>query len=180
MFVLRNMTHMLHLHPRYFGSELKQVVEKKLKEDVEGTCSGRFGYIIMVVEVTDPGAGVLVPTTGYAEFKIVYKALLLKPFKNEVLDGTVIACNKNGFFMEVGPLNIFVSNLHMPRNFKLHETPPNPVYKSSDEQVIGPGSFVRTRIIGTRVDQNEIYGVGAIDEEFLGLLHRTQAPRFSA
>ena len=93
------MTHILHLHPRYFGSELKQVVEKKLREEVEGTCSGRFGYIIVVVAITDPGAGVLVPTTGFAEFKITYKALLLKPFKNEVVDGTVTTVNKvNGAF----------------------------------------------------------------------------------
>jgi DNA-directed RNA polymerase II subunit RPB7 len=163
---------MLHLHPRYFGCELKQVVEKKLKEEVEGTCTGRFGYIIMVVEITDPGAGVLIPTTGYAEFKIAYKALLLKPFKNEVVDGTVTTCNKNGFFMDVGPLQIFVSNLHMPKSFKLFEATTNPVYKNTDEEVIGPGAYVRARVIGTRVDQNEIFGVGAIDDEFLGLQQR--------
>jgi DNA-directed RNA polymerase subunit E'/Rpb7 len=96
------MTHLLHLHPRYFGSELRILVEKKLKEEVEGTCSGRFGYIIMVQEIKDHGEGVLMPGSGFAEFKIRYMALLLKPFKNEVLDGVVTSVNKvRSMFVEL-------------------------------------------------------------------------------
>jgi len=34
------------------------------------------------------------PTSGFAEFKIVYKAIVFKPFKNQVVDGIVTSVNK--------------------------------------------------------------------------------------
>ncbi|TPX34675.1 hypothetical protein SmJEL517_g02761 [Synchytrium microbalum] len=171
------MSHTLHIHPKDFRGELKVSIEKQLKEQVEGTCSGRYGYIIMVQEIHEIGAGVLVPATGFAEFRIPYTALLLKPFKNEVVDGVVTNVNKNGFFMEIGPLNIFVSELHIPKSYQLDNSTTTSVYKNPDGEIIGPGSAVRARIIGTRVDQNDIFGVGAIDEEYLGLQTRQNQAR---
>lgn len=67
---------------------------KRLHEEVEGTCSGRFGYIITVVQVGDIGKGVLQSNTGFAEFKLDYKAIVFKPFKNQVVDGIVTTVNK--------------------------------------------------------------------------------------
>jgi DNA-directed RNA polymerase II subunit RPB7 len=82
---------------------------KRLYEDVEGTCSGRYGYIISVVEVVDVGKGVLQANTGFALYKIKYKAIVFKPFKNQVVDGIVTTVNKIGFWCEVGPLQVFIS-----------------------------------------------------------------------
>lgn len=51
---------------------------------------------------------------GSVEFRIKYRAIVLKPFKNEVVDAVVVTVNKMGFFAEVGPLNIFISNHVLP------------------------------------------------------------------
>ena len=45
-----------------------QFLESKLYADVEGTCSGQFGYIIAVVSVLDIGRGIVLPSSGQAEF----------------------------------------------------------------------------------------------------------------
>jgi DNA-directed RNA polymerase II subunit RPB7 len=105
-----------------------EYLENKLMSDVEGTCSGKFGYIICVLTVTDVGAGIVLPGNGQAEFIARYRAIVFKPFKGEVLEGVVGEVNKvcmasvngpridltfhlqMGFFAEVGPLNVFVSN----------------------------------------------------------------------
>ena len=66
-----------------------QFLETKLYADVEGTCSGQFGYIIAVVSVLDVGKGMVLPGSGQAEFVTRYRAIVFKPFKGEVVDGVV-------------------------------------------------------------------------------------------
>ena len=66
-----------------------QFLESKLYSDVEGTCSGQFGYIIAVVSMSDIGNGIVLPGSGQAEFVARYRAIVFKPFKGEVVDGVV-------------------------------------------------------------------------------------------
>jgi DNA-directed RNA polymerase II subunit RPB7 len=126
------------LHPSYFGPRMQQYLESKLYSDVEGTCSGQFGFIIAVVSISDIGKGMVLSGNGQAEFITRYRAIVFKPFKGEVVDGVVhnvtrvrrslsslltssFACHsitvvreadpstQMGIFAEVGPLNCFVS-----------------------------------------------------------------------
>jgi DNA-directed RNA polymerase subunit E'/Rpb7 len=78
----------------FFASNLQDHLLLRLHAEVEGTCSGRFGYIISVVEVVSVSKGVLKTATGHAEFDIIYKAIVFKPFKNQVVDGVVSTVNK--------------------------------------------------------------------------------------
>lgn len=71
-----------------------QYLESKLYADVEGTCSGQFGYIIAVVSILDIGKGMVLPGSGQAEFITRYRAIVFKPFKGEVVDGVVNNVNK--------------------------------------------------------------------------------------
>ena len=69
-------------------------LESKLYSDVEGTCSGQFGFIIAVVSILDIGKGVVMSGSGQAEFVTRYRAIVFKPFKGEVVDGVVSTVNK--------------------------------------------------------------------------------------
>lgn len=71
-----------------------QFLESKLYSDVEGTCSGQFGYIIAVVSILDIGKGMVLSGSGQAEFITRYRAIVFKPFKGEVVDGVVNNVNK--------------------------------------------------------------------------------------
>lgn len=71
-----------------------QYLESKLYADVEGTCSGQFGYIIAVVSILDIGKGMVLSGSGQAEFITRYRAIVFKPFKGEVVDGVVNNVNK--------------------------------------------------------------------------------------
>ncbi len=92
--IQKELTHTINLHPQYFGPQIKTFLTSRLYEEVEGTCSGRYGYIIAVVEIVQVGKGVLLSSTGYAEYNIKYKAIVFKPFRNEVVDGIVTTVNK--------------------------------------------------------------------------------------
>ena len=68
---------------------MQQYLESKLYSDVEGTCSGQFGFIIAVVSISDIGKGMVISGNGQAEFVTRYRAIVFKPFKGEVVDGVV-------------------------------------------------------------------------------------------
>jgi DNA-directed RNA polymerase II subunit RPB7 len=61
---------------------MQQFLESKLYSDVEGTCSGQFGFIIAVASISDIGKGMVVPGNGQAELITRYRgAIMFKPFK---------------------------------------------------------------------------------------------------
>ena len=48
------------LHPRNFGPKMREVLRANLKKEVEGTCNGRYGYIVLVTKIHE-GEGFQVP-----------------------------------------------------------------------------------------------------------------------
>ena len=108
------MEHEVLLHPIYFGPNLMQTVKTKVFQDVEGTCTGkyvmfqwtnsyehiynssirhlfdnRYGYVIAVTTIDKIGVGVIQPCIGFVIFNVKYKAIVFRPFKGEVLEGSV-------------------------------------------------------------------------------------------
>jgi DNA-directed RNA polymerase II subunit RPB7 len=82
------------MHPKTFGPNLRKTIIEKLNQDVEGTCSGQYGFIIFVTAVQDIGAGVIQEGTGMVDFQVTYKAIVFRPFRNEVVDAVVTQVNK--------------------------------------------------------------------------------------
>lgn len=91
-FMQKELTQTLPLHPSYFTPHLKEYLQNLLHHQVEGSCSGRLGYVVAVLEVLDVGRGKVVE--GGAEFKIKYRACVYRPFRGEVVDGVVASVNK--------------------------------------------------------------------------------------
>ncbi|KAJ3785292.1 hypothetical protein GGU11DRAFT_782203 [Lentinula aff. detonsa] len=169
MFFIKELTHPILLHPSYFGPRMLNFLESKLYSDVEGTCSGKFGYIIAVVSILDIGKGMVISGTGQAEFITRYRAIVFKPFKGEVVDGVVTSVTKMGFFADVGPLSVFVSHQLIPPDMKF-EPNSNPPSFASEQQIVEKNTKIRLKIVGTRVDATEIFAIGTINEEHLGVV----------
>ncbi|KNZ63754.1 DNA-directed RNA polymerase II subunit rpb7 [Puccinia sorghi] len=70
--VAKELSHTINLHPSFFGPRTEGYLHDKLNKDVEGTCTGRFGYIIAVLRILNVSAGTIQPGTGMAEFVIKY------------------------------------------------------------------------------------------------------------
>jgi DNA-directed RNA polymerase II subunit RPB7 len=159
----------LQLHPRHFGPNLRNTLIQKLHTEVEGTCSGRYGFIVMVTSIASVGLGKINDGTGLVTFPIAYRAIVFRPFKGEVVDAVVTQVNKMGFMTEVGPLQVFVSKHLIPTDMTFDGT--EECYTNDDESVkITKDAEVRLKIVGTRVDASEIFAIGSIKEDFLGLI----------
>jgi len=161
----------LLLHPRFCGPNLKNTLVSKLHSEVEGTCSGRYGFIITVTSVDNIGMGKIQEGSGFVSFPIKFKAIVFRPFKNEVVDAVVSQVNKMGFFAEVGPLQVFVSKHLIPADMAFDPQATPTCFVSDDGNVkIEKDCEVRLKVVGTRVDANEIFSIGSIKEDYLGLI----------
>ncbi|KAI9759148.1 MAG: DNA-directed RNA polymerase II subunit [Chaenotheca gracillima] len=179
MFFLYELERVITLHPSFFGPRIKDYLTNKLLEDVEGTCTGNY-YIICVMDAYDISEGRIMPGSGVAEFTVHYRAVVWRPFKGETVDAVVSSVNKMGFFADVGPLNVFVSNHKLvsttetlqfiPSDVKFDANATPPQYSNNEDQLIEKGTQVRIKLIGTRADVGSIYAVGSIKEDFLGPL----------
>lgn len=148
---------------------MKEYLRNKLYEDVEGTCDGSY-YIICVMDPTDISEGRVVPGEARAEYTIRYRAVVWKPFKGEVLDGTVSSVNRMGFFADVGPLSVFVSSNMVPGDVRWDPNATPPQYTNNTDTVIEKGSQLRIKIMGTRSDVGSMFAIGSIKEDYLGTL----------
>lgn len=84
MFFIHFLEHVLTLHPSFFGSHVKEYLTQKLLDDVEGICTGDY-YIVCVMDTYDISEGRIIPGSGMAEYTIMYRAIVWKPFKGETV-----------------------------------------------------------------------------------------------
>lgn len=71
-----------------------ETVKQKLYTEVEGTCTGKYGFVIAVTTIDSIGSGVIQPGQGFVVYPVKYKAIVFRPFKGEVLDAVVTQVNK--------------------------------------------------------------------------------------
>lgn len=71
-----------------------ETVRQKLYTEVEGTCTGKYGFVIAVTTIDNIGSGIIQPGQGFVVYPVKYKAIVFRPFKGEVLDAVVTQVNK--------------------------------------------------------------------------------------
>lgn len=51
MFYHISLEHEISLHPQYFGPKLLETIKQKLFNEVEGTCTGKYGFVVAVTTI---------------------------------------------------------------------------------------------------------------------------------
>ena len=91
--------------------------------------------------------------------------------EGEVLDAVVTQVNKVGLFTEIGPLSCFISRHSIPQDMSFDPNSNPPCYKTADEEmVVQQDDEIRLRIVGTRVDASDIFAIGTLMDDYLGLV----------
>ncbi|OIR57096.1 MAG: DNA-directed RNA polymerase II subunit rpb7 [Amphiamblys sp. WSBS2006] len=170
MFLLKELTKDLFLEPRHIAPGIEAFLHRELFASTEGSCRGLHGYIVAVLDIKEISKGKINDITGEACFTVRYTALLLRPIKNEVVDALVTDVHKMGFFCEIGPLKIFVSTHQIPDGF-FFDASGAPSFQNTEHNIrIEKKEHIRLRIIGLRIDANDIFAVGSIKEDYLGVV----------
>ena len=171
MFFILNLKKNLQVTPEFLGKKISIHLLNLLKRAVEGSFNSRYGYLVKVLTVDKYGEGKVQDGSGDVLFPLSYKALVFMPYKGEVLDAVVTQVMEVGFMAAVGPMNLFVASQKISSDYRLdNEARPHPRWTSiTDTNVhIQVNSDVRLKIIGIRVNGNEMLGVCEMSEDFLG------------
>lgn len=159
MFYVKKLKRDIQLQPMHLGPKMKRKVYEQLLEEVEGKCLGKHGYVIRVLRL-DPDAiqpGKIDNDNGSVNVTVLYSAIMLRPFKNEVVDTIVFnAADDNGFFARIGPLEIYIHKYNMPEDMKFDNEKGDSWVSLDGEVEIREGSVVRLRIIGVSVDAGQM------------------------
>ncbi|KAF8817730.1 Dna-directed Rna polymerase II RPB7 [Cardiosporidium cionae] len=157
----------ISVKPNQLGPRYEQCIEEMLRHSVEGQCDATFGYVVCVIRVVHREAGRIQDGTGMIVVSVRYQAIVFKPFKGEVLDGIVTDVNRLGFFVQAGPLKVFVSRSAMPDGYEYNDDASFPCFTDS-EVTIKPQYEVRLRLQGVRFDRSNMFAIGTINADFLG------------
>jgi DNA-directed RNA polymerase II subunit RPB7 len=155
--------------PSCLYKELKHLLKARLIEKVQGSVSERYGYIVCVISVEDPSVGKILDTSGDVLFNIRYKAVVMKPFVGEVLDGVIEKVEKYGIHVGVGPIKVFISNSQFPSDFEYNETNNTYISKTKNDK-LSVDADIRFRIMGVQFESNEFHPTGTMNDNYLGPL----------
>ena len=173
MFFVKKLKRDILLQPVHLGPKMKQKCELQLRDEVEGKCLGKHGYVIQILALDDFSIqpGKIDNDFGSVHMIVTYQAIMLRPFKNEVLDTIVFnAADDNGFFARIGPLEIYVHKYNMPEDMRFDNEKGDAWVSLDGEVEIKEGSIVRLRIIGVSIDAGQMSCMGSCKEVYLGQL----------
>ena len=92
MYFLHELERTITLHPSFFGPRVQEYLTNRLLEDVEGTCTGQY-YIICVMDAYELSEGRVVPGSAVAEYTVLYRAVVWRPFKGETVSREISQCD---------------------------------------------------------------------------------------
>lgn len=83
----KELTRTVVIHPRFLGKKLRKTVTDTLKAEVVGSCIDG-AHVIAVLRIADDNVsrGTIEPLTGSVRYDVTYRAIMFRPFKNEILD----------------------------------------------------------------------------------------------
>tara|TARA_B100000003_G_scaffold157137_1_gene142612 strand:+ start:59 stop:646 length:588 start_codon:yes stop_codon:yes gene_type:complete len=174
MYFLLKMQRKIEMTPKEVSKDITKALTNKILQKVIGTCSGRYGYVVAVTEMPafETLHGRVKPGTANIEYVVNFTVCTFRPFKGETVDGIVRAVNKLGFFVTVAALDIFVSKHLVPEDMHFDKNSNPPAFVSStigENLKITVGSEVRLRIIGIRFNIDELFAIGTLRDDYLGV-----------
>jgi DNA-directed RNA polymerase II subunit RPB7 len=169
MFFVMSFEQPIIMPPNCLYKDLRNLLKARLIERVQGSVSEKYGYVICVLNVDDSSSGKVLDTTGDVLFNMRYRAVVMKPFEGEIMDGVIEKVDKYGVQVGVGPFRVFISNSQFPPDFEYNESNNTYVSKTQNDK-LAVDSEVRFRIIGVQFENNEFHPTGTMNEHYLGPL----------
>ena len=105
------------------AEELPGEVWDRLESKVVGQALGSAGLCVSVHKVLGYSPGEVLHSEGSVQFSVRCQLMMFRPFKGEVLEGTVVACHPEGVVVDCGVAQAFIprERLQQPSEFDEQE-----------------------------------------------------------
>ncbi|KAL0907407.1 hypothetical protein M5K25_021818 [Dendrobium thyrsiflorum] len=128
----------------------KAIIERLLNDISRKKASEEHGYYVAVSTLNSIGDGEVNQLTGEVHFPVSFNCTTTKPYKGEILIGTIDKVRRQGIFLISGPIqNIFLSEKTM-KDYKFSNIE-EPIFVNTNGQTkMEKDSNVRFRIVGVK------------------------------
>lgn len=147
------------LEPKYFNSNLKDHLYKKLSNSLRNKCTQTSGYVVSVspdIEITDNTVNI----HGQGLFEVSYSVQTLKPKEGQILEGKVCMIFRQGVLIEVhGKMKVLIPPDRMGK-YKFDEFSETFKYKS---KTIQEGDIISVKIDMIKYENNKFDCIGILE-----------------
>ena len=157
MFFLVKINKYVIVPPNCLGPDLYSYVNQKLN-DMLGSCSIKYGYLITIFKIESIENGI-VNQNGEAIFTVSFKALVFRPLKGEILDGTVEGVERVGMELSCGSIKMFIPHTKIPSHLVYNQEQEAFVSSENPTCVIKKDKIIRFRVMNVSIKGQEQVGV---------------------
>eukprot|EP01100_Stratorugosa_tubuloviscum_P015041 TRINITY_DN8433_c0_g1_i1.p1 TRINITY_DN8433_c0_g1~~TRINITY_DN8433_c0_g1_i1.p1 ORF type:complete len:168 (-),score=53.90 TRINITY_DN8433_c0_g1_i1:102-605(-) len=164
MFFKISLEKQVAIAPQFFGPNFLNKVKDELRGNVIGKFLPKQGFVIAVMNIVNKDKPLLQEGTGNALIDIVFDAIVIHPFSQQVIEAVVTNITKEKIELKAGPLVIAIHHSNTG-SFKFDESQKNYSYEN---QIIEPGSLLRVRLKGISCEST-FFAIAEIDDKSTGL-----------
>ena len=159
------------------GPAVNDRLQSALRKEVEATFQPGYGLVVAVVDIRNPqDVKGRVLDTGKVLFELDYVAVVWATFRGDVVDGQVTELTSDGFLVDVGAVNVYVSEFQLPDGMSFvpgAAGEPGKFATGDEAFTVSPGTWVRVSVIQETPKNDRFGALGTISGDGLG-------PRFGA
>ncbi|EAY01797.1 RNA polymerase Rpb7, N-terminal domain containing protein [Trichomonas vaginalis G3] len=171
MFFEVELEHQLKLLPIFLSQGTSQTIEKQLKHQKEGQFMLGKGLILKITKIIEIGKGRVSSRTGCASYSVKFKALVLRPYEDLVIDAKIMILNEFAIMANAGPLTVAVPKTLLEKDYDFE--PETLTYKQKNGgKTLGSKTVIRVKIITAvpHKDQIHISATGNLIDPILGVI----------
>ena len=159
----------MSVKPYKLGRNVTEDVKKTLKDMVEGTFNEEDGFVIAVTGFYDDvGQGRINPDTGDIEFRVNFKALILKPEDSDVLDVLIQKADEACITCSMGPIEPILLHREQMDEGMEYDPATHTWRHNEDTDEFKDGGKVRLKL--TKMDWRMPFGIATVKHNGLGQL----------
>ena len=111
------------------------------------------GSVVSVIEVTDVGAGAVVPNEPGVYYEAEFDALTFDPQMQEVVDGEIVEVVSFGAFVGIGPVDGLLHVSQISDEYLAYDEENQQLASRESNRTLGVGDSVRARIVTKSIDE---------------------------
>jgi DNA-directed RNA polymerase II subunit RPB7 len=154
------------VEPHLLNCNINRIIKDKVWNTMKSVCSGEYGFVLRLNTIDDVGMGTIDSDNGTVVYPVTFTITTFKPNVGDIVIAKVNAVTKSGFFCQIGPLEIFVPNTHIPDayEYKLGETNLENKFIGS-HTTISCNEYARVKLCAIqKMDIEQIFESLSIDE----------------
>jgi len=150
------------VNPEEFKYNINELLEYKLKDKYEQTCSKEYGFIIKIEKINFKDQTNIINTLGNGEiiYTVSFICLVLEPTKNMILQGQINTMFRHGIFANIDKIKILIPSS------KLDGWTFNDNKFSKGNVTLNISDKIEIKIIEVRYEKKQYSCIGTINNTF--------------